>query len=452
MSSEKLVSIDESVFQKLQPEIQIAIKLNGDIIYKNTTAKLIFPLTNIYDHFIEHMKQEFFTFCQKLTMSGTITSKRIAYKNKQLLFKGVLEGELIYLTIYHEESYQSEANKLLQVFNWGWDSLHIGVLGIDVNDQIMGCNGPCIDFLGLNHGEQVIGKSYKVQLRDSQLIDLIIDINSEIRTREKTIQRYFFDQEVFYLLQAFYYEADESVYFFISDHTYLQKFENLLLYKEQMEQVSHLAAGVAHEIRNPLSVIKGFIQLANHTKKFDHFYDTVMSEINRMNDIIEDFLAVSKKRDYKRGKFKPHDIIKSNISIMQSECLLHGIDLQYHFDSEEGHLVDVNDGRIKQVILNLLRNAIEAFQDSTEMNNKQIIVNGYHNHDFYQVEFIDNGPGMDADILKELGKPFFTTKEKGTGIGITMCKKIIQDHGGKFTIDSTVGRGTTIRFTLPYAK
>lgn len=449
MGNNQLVLIDDSVFQKLQQEMLIVMSLNGDIIQKDSSAEILFPLDNFFEHFEEEVRKEVFIFFQKLINSGVVCHDKLLYKKNQLILKGLMQDELLYLSVVYHETPSLNEKKINMISKWSWDFLRIGVIGLDNNDKIMECNQACIDYLHLEENGCYIGEYFKDLIKEENILKLLESLNEEIRSKHVPIQRYYYDDEGFYLIQAFYYKEDMSVYFFISDHTYLQKFENLLLYKEQMEQVSHLAAGVAHEIRNPLSVIKGFIQLANYTQKFDQFYGTVMSEIDRMNEIIEDFLAISKKRSFKRDKYKPHDIIKSNISIMQSECLLHGINLQHYFDAEQDFLVEVNEGMIKQVILNLLRNAIEAFKDSSGIEYKQISIRAIHKDDNYIIEFIDNGPGMDANILKQLGKPFYTTKEKGTGIGIPLCKKLIQDHGGTFTINSTVGEGTTIRLTLP---
>lgn len=214
-----------------------------------------------------------------------------------------------------------------------------------------------------------------------------------------------------------------------------------------MEAVSHIAAGVAHELRNPLSVIKGFLQLAKLTDDFHKYYDTILSELNRMNLIIEDFLSVSRKK-MTRSWQSPNQIIESLVQILKSECLLHDVNLDLQLTATKYNVtVHVNESMIKQVILNLLRNSVEAYGSSNI--NRRFIVKTEIEDERFLLTLKDNGKGMPDEVLNQLGKPFFTTKEKGNGIGIPLCKKIIEDHGGSFIITSEYNVGTEVRISLP---
>lgn len=241
------------------------------------------------------------------------------------------------------------------------------------------------------------------------------------------------------------FQADGIVYVIYEDKSLQKQFQSLLTFHHQMEAVSHIAAGVAHELRNPLSVIKGFIQLADLTNDYNKYYETILSELDRMNLIIEDFLSVSRKK-IERKYQSPVDIMQSLVEIMKSECLLHGVRLQYDF-TDTSKKVHVNESMIKQVMLNLLRNSIEAFEKSDSEKNLQIETKVENN--MFVIHVKDNGQGMPEEILSKLGRPFFTTKPSGTGIGIPLCKKIIEDHGGDFKVDSTYNIGTTVTLGLP---
>ena len=152
------------------------------------------------------------------------------------------------------------------------------------------------------------------------------------------------------------------IYVLYEDLSLQRQFEQLLTFHHQMEAVSHIAASVAHELRNPLSVIKGFLQLGNLTKDYNKYYDTIMSELNRMNGIIEDFLSVSRKKIDQKWQ-SPHSIMQSLQEIIKAECLLHNVESFFDITPTE-HLVYVNEAMIKQVMLNLLRNSIEAYGES----------------------------------------------------------------------------------------
>ncbi|MBU8905691.1 GHKL domain-containing protein [Desertibacillus haloalkaliphilus] len=260
----------------------------------------------------------------------------------------------------------------------------------------------------------------------------------------QSYQRDYDDHELYYRIKAVYSNDHDSILIMIYDHSFEKRFEELLTFQQQMESVSHIAAGVAHELRNPLSVIKGFLQLADLTKSFSKYYDTILSELNRMNAIIEDFLSVSRKRIEQKIQ-SPHGIMKSLFYIVKSECTLHNVSFDYNLDETTAQ-VHVNESMIKQVILNILRNAIEAFEDE---KNRYLNINTNVSKSFYYIIIEDNGPGMDERLLENIDKPFFTTKEKGTGIGIPLCKKIIEDHGGSFSVKSELNVGTKVTISLP---
>lgn len=263
---------------------------------------------------------------------------------------------------------------------------------------------------------------------------------------EKTRQEDDFEEEdSLFRIRAVPFFADAAVYLIFEDRSLQKQFENLLTFHHQMEAVSHIAAGVAHELRNPLSVIKGFLQLAQLTNDFQKYYDTILSELNRMNGIIEDFLSVSRKK-IDRKRQSPVQIMESLVEIIKAECLLHNV--EFHLElTETTKLVNVNESMVKQVMLNLLRNSIEAYGESN--TNRALWIETTMTEDEYVIHVKDNGKGMPESVLNQIGKPFFTTKESGTGIGIPLCKKIIEDHGGAFRIESTYNVGTTVSISLP---
>ncbi len=251
--------------------------------------------------------------------------------------------------------------------------------------------------------------------------------------------------DFFIQIRAIPISSKQKICLIVEDCSLQKQFDDLLTFHHQLEAASHIAAGVAHELRNPLSVIKGFLQLAKLTDDFNKYYETIMSELNRMNGIIDDFLSVSRKR-IERRRQSPMKIMESLTEIMKAECLLHNVEFFIQLMATE-KVVYVNESMIKQVMLNLLRNSIEAYGESNKKRMFRImsIVEG----DSYILSVEDNGKGIPESILNQIEKPFFTTKETGTGVGIPLCKRIIEDHGGKFEIKSTYNVGTTVWITLP---
>lgn len=272
-------------------------------------------------------------------------------------------------------------------------------------------------------------------------------IKRAISTNEQKESAFEDDKSLLYIRAVPFWE-DKSVYIFIEDRSLQRQFDQLLTFHDQIKVTSHIAAGVAHEIRNPLSVIKGFLQLSKLTGDFHKYYDTIMSELNRMNQIVEDFLSVSRKKDTRTYE-SPVTIMNSLMDIIKAECTLNNVTLHVQL-KETDKLIYVNESTIKQVILNILRNAIEAFRETNKKNTFEISSAIEGNN--YTISMRDNGKGISADVLKRIDEPFFTTKETGTGVGIPLCKKIIEEQGGSFHIESTYDIGTTVIISLPFVE
>ncbi|WP_188498150.1 two-component system sensor histidine kinase NtrB [Pullulanibacillus pueri] len=362
---------------------------------------------------------------------------------KEYLFRGKCANEGLYLVgvemanpiKVNSAKISSDLKEILAetVFN----ALNIAVLILDKHNNVVYYNDV------LKKGGRFHRDFTKISGRP--VIRIIKEMASDIRSSSKDIQRYHLYDKNLYHVYGLYSGYTDMITFIIDDRAGSDEYDQLLLYKQQMESVSHLAAGFAHELRNPLSVIRGFIQLSALTNNIDKYYNTILSELDRMNDIIDDFLSLSRKAP-EREAYDPYEFFQSIVSLIRSECLLQNIKLDYQM-AKTPKKVLLNRSMIKQVILNLLRNSIEAFED--EQLDRAFSIKGYVRDDYYGIMVKDNGPGMEKKVLDQLGKPFFTTKEKGTGIGLPLCKKIIKEHNGHFEIQSTLGEGTTIKILLP---
>nr|WP_290443481.1 HAMP domain-containing sensor histidine kinase [Sporolactobacillus kofuensis] len=219
---------------------------------------------------------------------------------------------------------------------------------------------------------------------------------------------------------------------------------NLVGYRTQM--MTRLSAEFAHELRNPLTIIKGFLQLSEYTKEYEKYQPVILSEIDRMYTILENYLTMSfRKCNYK--EMNPDALCKSIISLLSAECMVNKVNFDYDVTYSENYCkIDVN--KMKQVMINLLRNALESFEG--QVFEKKIFFRGSVEDKGYRFSLSDNGPGMDTDVLNNLGQPLFTTKSKGTGIGLSLCKKIIAEHRGTFCVSSIPHQGTTVSFFLPF--
>ncbi|MDN4071575.1 PAS domain S-box protein [Fictibacillus terranigra] len=236
----------------------------------------------------------------------------------------------------------------------------------------------------------------------------------------------------------------ESIVFVSRDLTERKKTEEMLRKSDKLSVLGQLAAGVAHEVRNPLTSIKGFLQLLQSKAK-DHYeyYDIMLSEIDRINSIVSEFMVLAKPQVIDMVPTSITGLLHHVISLIETQAIL--MNVQIYFKAHEDlPLVSCVDSQLKQVFINLLKNAIEAMPDGGN-----VYISIKTEDDELVVSFKDEGCGIPFEKLPSLGEPFFTTKEKGTGLGLMVCYKIIEDHGGRIQVKSEPGKGSTFKVALP---
>ena len=228
------------------------------------------------------------------------------------------------------------------------------------------------------------------------------------------------------------------------DITGRKRMEELLRRSEKLTTVGQLAAGVAHEIRNPLTTLRGFIQLQQQTQKMNpRHIDLMLSELDRINLIVGEFLILAKPQ---ATNFTPKDIrfiMGDVISLLDSQAHMLGIEIL--LDADVPAIVHCGENQLKQVFINLLKNAMEAMADGGKIKIR-IRVNAGQNA---EIIIQDEGEGVPEELLPKLGEPFFTSKESGTGLGLMVSQRIIQAHKGTMEIDSIQGEGTTVTILMP---
>ncbi|MFY9384451.1 MAG: ATP-binding protein [Dethiobacteria bacterium] len=217
---------------------------------------------------------------------------------------------------------------------------------------------------------------------------------------------------------------------------------------ERMATAGEIAAGLAHEIRNPLATAKAAIQLIRMVKdqvKQEELLNKLERELDRMNDILTNFLNISKPMPEKKQEpVNLNQVLQELLFLLNSEALLNEIDLEINFSTGKPLVVLGSPDSIKQVFLNIARNAIEAMENGGKLSISTSLYNGRA-----QVTFQDNGPGIPEENMATLTKPFFTTKPGGTGLGLSISSSIVRMMGGDLTIKSSLGKGTTVNISLP---
>ena len=236
------------------------------------------------------------------------------------------------------------------------------------------------------------------------------------------------------------------------DISYKKVNEQLLLQSEKLKLAGEIAAGVAHEIRNPMTVISGFVQMMGTEKNTTcHAYtEIIQSEIERINLIIGEFLVLSKPHAEQLKVVAMNDIINNIVQLFHLEFQKHSIRFTLQIVSDD-NLVLANENQLKQVFINIIKNAIEAIEARKTEGDIRIVI-AKDVEDLIMVTITDNGIGMSEAMIKRIFEPFYTTKSSGTGLGMLITNKIIQEHGGMIAIDSKIHCGTTIKIKLPQAE
>lgn len=231
----------------------------------------------------------------------------------------------------------------------------------------------------------------------------------------------------------------------IQDITKRKEAEELLRRSEKLSVVGLLAAGVAHEVRNPLTVLKGFVQLLQSGKNDkEEYYNLMLSEVERIEFIISEFLMLAKPQ---MEKFKIEDIqkkLQNVIALVDTKAIMNNVKIYLECD-QDIPFIECDQNKLKQVFINILQNAIEAMPDG---GNISIIVKKEQS-DKIQISFTDHGCGISEERISKLGEPFYSNKEKGTGLGLMISYKIIEEHRGRINVKSIVGQGTTFDVILP---
>lgn len=237
--------------------------------------------------------------------------------------------------------------------------------------------------------------------------------------------------------------------------------ENAMLYEDALEAqkklyqadklatVGALAAGLAHEIKNPIAAIKGFSQVIgkavteNDAEAIKDFKDVVPRQLDRINDIVEKLLTLSRPPKLEKRKININGLLDEIVKLVEKQALQQKVEIVKSFDDIPQTLADPE--QLTQAFLNLVLNAMQSMPDGGQIE----IRTRFMGTDRIVIEFIDNGVGIPKDRLSRIFDPFYTTKAGGSGLGLSVTQKIIIDHQGRIEVESEVGKGTQFRINLP---
>ena len=234
----------------------------------------------------------------------------------------------------------------------------------------------------------------------------------------------------------------------VRDITTIRRMETAVGHIEQFKVLGELAAAISHEIRNPLTTVRGFLQLlplkSGYSEEDKDKFKLMISEIDLASTIIKDFLDLARPAEPRRAAFSMTDLLTSLIRVLESKAIILRVNMSSTLEPALTYYGD--SSQLRQVFLNLIQNAFQSMPEggtltvSAKRIDEQIVI-----------DVTDTGVGIPPSHLARLGRPFFTTKPGGTGMGLTTCYRIVAAHHGKIDIRSQEGVGTTFSVVLPSA-
>lgn len=232
----------------------------------------------------------------------------------------------------------------------------------------------------------------------------------------------------------------------------MEELESRIQLAERLSSLGHLAAGVAHEIRNPLNAIGMGLQRLRREfppeeegkkEEYFSFLDLILKEIRRVNEIIEQFLSLSRPFDLKQTFGSLTELLKQLVTLFEEEARTKEIKLQLELRADLP-LIQMDEQKLTQAFINIMKNGIQSMDYGGTLR-----VETQRSKESVEVIFTDSGSGIPEDQMEKIFNYYYTTKEKGVGLGLPIAHRIIEAHGGRLRIESKTGVGTKVTITLP---
>ncbi|UOF91779.1 ATP-binding protein [Fodinisporobacter ferrooxydans] len=367
-----------------------------------------------------------------------------------------------YQYIVHEPLESVEADKsdsMLDMKTRIFQDLNMGILCLDSCGNVTYLNPVAADLLDIDldlmENKTVVWTTLLPEFREEYaIIQKIIIAKQPYRNFLTNWER---NGVLHHILIDSYFIEDsfpnkKSICILFKDIGNFVSMEQKIQRNEKLATIGKIAAGIAHEIRNPLTSIKGFLQIMNDDmqksglSKYQSYTGVMLTEIERINGLVSELLLLSKPKNV---KFQPIDIIEVILElkpIIQSEAHLYNIKLDFRLLSVPN--VFAGTEMLKQVFLNLMKNAIEAMPNGGTLTVETCFDVA---EQLVRIDFRDTGVGIPHYMIDRIFDAFFTTKEMGTGLGLSLCQKIVNDLGGSIRVGNK-GFGTTFSVILPIEK
>ena len=340
------------------------------------------------------------------------------------------------------------------------ENLEEGIISIDINGIIQGINKKACFLFSIPRNSE--NEPLSKYLSETETGKTILELIKENDSNTKLLK----DEDNKRILQINIFPLGESgriIGTLIKAFDITQTYENSQKLKraEQLASLTTLAAGVAHEIKNPLGSISIYIQLIekiikknidNSSQCFLELKDycaIIKEEIGRLEDTINSFLFSVRKLELNLEEININSLILSTIDFLKYEIENNNINIEIKFD-KDNLILRIDERYIKQSLINIIQNAIDSILEKAEIKNKKEIQIKLKTIDNYALIIVkDNGIGIKEDMLPKIFEPYFTTKRHGTGLGLTNVARIIEAHNGNINIESEYNKGAEVIIKLP---
>lgn len=256
------------------------------------------------------------------------------------------------------------------------------------------------------------------------------------------------DQELMYSAIPIFAIDNVNMYaiaLFVQDITELQALRRELDRMDRLSLVGEMAASITHEIRNPMAVVRGYVQLLQERSQAGQreYFAIILEELDRTNRIISDFLTLAQNKREQRFSYSLNDVIQEMVPLLQADANLRGQTLIIELCDNLPQF-QINESEIKQLLLNISRNGMEAMQQDgvlaikTMLGHRQIILS-----------ISDTGLGIPDELKQKIFEPFYSSKRMGTGLGLPLCANIVQRHNGNIYVLNNEERGTIFQIVFP---
>lgn len=380
-----------------------------------------------------------------LSVSASLTAIWLSI----FMIESVKEKKLLYDEVKRvSANYRNEVEKLQQFI----DETSFGVIVVDREGLITHSNEMAAMMFSLRlefkDARQMLGIAFPHIFQSGYGDACVKLLNQALNGKKSSLVPFAAGDKIMLLttisLRTSITDQNAGAALLAQDITELSHLKDEIGRMERLSLVGQMAASITHEIRNPMAVIRGFVQLIQERSPNNQqeYFRIVIEELDRANMIISDFLSLAQNRALTMEPASLHDIINDLIPLLNADANLRGQTIEVEL-CEDLPLIMMNNREIKQLFLNLARNGMEAMSDKGSL----FITTSYFERKV-ELRIADQGVGISPEQMKHLFEPFFSTKTQGTGLGLPLCLSIAERHNGRIDVESKEGEGTAFVVTF----